>query len=249
MSSIRIQIVEDDPLQAEELQAFLEELGYTITGMAASLPEAFGLFYSQQPDLVIVDIYLAGKPDGIAFAQRLLENRETRRPCIFLTSHATPKLFEQARLAAPYSYLVKPFNPPELQYAIELALEKFAGELGQFSLGTGAATAWGHALFVKREQTLVKVPFATVRYVEVAGKFSHLNTGQGDFLIQWPLKKLLDKLLPHGFIQIHRNYLVHHEAVVKVELADQQVVLEGGKTLPFSQSFRKELLARLDILK
>ena len=64
------------------------------------------------------------------------------------------------------------------------------------------------------------------------GKYSHLSTEQGDFLIQWPLKKLL----PHRFLRIHRSYMVNQEAIERVELMDQQVVLEGDKALPFNQS-------------
>ena len=125
-----------------------------------------------------------------------------------------------------------PSIPTELRYPIELRLEKFACEAGQFSQSNGGHYSW-RSPECDEEQSLVKVPFTQVCYLEAVGKYSHLSTEQGDFLIQWPLKKLL----PHRFLRIHRNYIVNQEAIERVELMDQQVVLEGDKALPFSQSF------------
>ncbi|MEL6537068.1 MAG: LytTR family transcriptional regulator DNA-binding domain-containing protein [Bacteroidota bacterium] len=249
MNTIHILIVEDNLEEAAELQEYLEAQEYTVTAVATNLKDALGYFYAQQPDLVIVDIYLDGSPDGITFAQRLNENEATRRPFIFLTQHASLEVFEQAKLTSPYSYLLKPFNPLELQYAIELAVEKFAGETGQFALGDGGAASLEKSLFLKRRNSLVKVPFGEVDYVEVEGKYSNLITQQGDFLIQWPLKKLIEKFTPHQFIRVHRNYLVNLRAIQQVHLADQHVILSGDRSIPYSQNFKKNLMEKFDVLK
>ncbi|HAA16448.1 MAG TPA: DNA-binding response regulator [Cytophagales bacterium] len=249
MSKIHILIVEDNPEEAAELREYLEDKDYTVTAVATTLKDALGYFYAQQPDLVIVDIYLGGSPEGITFAQRLNENEATRRPFLFLTQHASLEVFEQAKLTSPYNYLLKPFNPLELQYAIELAIEKFTGETGQFAVGDGAATAMEHNLFLKRRNSLVKVPFGDVDYVEVEGKYSNLITQRGEFLIQWPLKKLIEKFVPHQFVRVHRNYLVNLRAIQQVHLADQHVILSGERSIPFSQNFKKNLLEKFDVLK
>ena len=126
---IRILIIEDEALQAQSLKEALEERGYEVTAVANNLKDALGYYYAQKPDIVIVDVYLNGKPDGIVFAQRINENKFTLKPFAFLTSSIDRKTFEQARITNPYCYLIKPFNVLELEFAIELAIEKFMGSV------------------------------------------------------------------------------------------------------------------------
>jgi DNA-binding LytR/AlgR family response regulator len=249
MTKTRILIVEDDPEQAEELTKFLDKAGYELTAIADNLKDALGYFYSQQPDIVIVDIYLHGQPEGITFAQRLNENEATKRPFIFLTQNADLNTFHEARLTSPYSYLLKPFNHLELQYAIELAIEKFAQETGAFTLNKRNAVVLEKDLFVKRGDSLIKVPFQDINYVEVEGKYSNVVSKQGIFLVQLPLKKLEERLRHHQFIRIHRNYVVNINAIQKVHLGDQLVILENQTTIPISVGFKQNLVNHLDILK
>lgn len=249
MAKIKILVVEDDPYYSDQLVEYLEEKDFIVTEVANNLKDALGYFYSQQPDLVIVDIYLNGKPDGIEFAKTLNENENTRKPFIFLTGHTDQDTFRDAKLTSPFSYLIKPFNPVELQYTIELAIEKFAGDAGVFSAESPGGVVIESALFMKKGNTLVKVMLSQVDYVEVAGKHSKIEADGSTYLISWPLKKIIQKLGAYQFIQIHRNFVVNLHAIAKVDLIDQQVMLKNGKPIPFSRNFRDNLIGSLDIMK
>lgn len=244
----KILIVEDREEDATELKNFLEKHNYEVSEVATNLKDALGYYYAQKPDLVVADIYLNGQPDGITFAERVQENPNTARPIIFLTSHTDQDTFNKARLTVPLSYLIKPFNELELQYALELAVEKFGGLSGALTVqNTGVML--DKDLFIKVGNTLMKVPMHEIDFVEVQGKYCSLAAGDTRYLVQQPLKKLEEKLLPGVFVKVHRNYIVNSNAMKKVLLADNVIVLKSNKTIPFSNGMKDSLLKTLDILK
>lgn len=250
MAKVRLLIIEDEQSEALELQESLTHLGYEITGVASNLKDALGLFYSQSPDLVLIDIYLEGKPDGLKFAQTLNSNPQTKKPFIFLTKTADKDTFEKARETQPDSYLLKPFNPLEVQYAIELALEKhYGGGSGAFTIKNELAIEGGHDFFIKKGNVLHRVSTSDIYFVEVDGKYSQLTTESDSYLVQWSLKHVINKINRNDFIRVHRNYAINTQMISKVHLKDHQLILKNEKTIPISQNFKENLTKRLDILR
>ena len=115
-----ILIVEDEGIIAADLAACLEDLGYRVTGEAASGEDALCQATAHRPDLVLMDIQLAGEMDGITAAARLREEQDI--PVIFLTSHADDATLQRARESQPFGYLIKPFAERELRAAIETSI-------------------------------------------------------------------------------------------------------------------------------
>lgn len=249
MAKVRILIVEDDAEQAALISTQLTQLGYSVTGIGPDLTTALGLYFSQQPDLVVVDIYLDGKPDGITFAKRLQENPQSLRPFIFLTAHADLPTFEAAKMTLPYSYLLKPFNPLELQYAIELALDKSMEALSTPGLRQEGLILKQDVLFIKKGHSLVKVKTEDIDYVEVQGKYSNIQARQEGFLVQQPLKHLLQLLGAQSFVRTHRNFAVNLRSIKQVFLQDDRLVLNSNQEVPVSQSYKKQLGKLLKVLK
>ncbi|HEU4551903.1 MAG TPA: LytTR family transcriptional regulator DNA-binding domain-containing protein [Chitinophaga sp.] len=254
MQPVKIMIVEDDPQQAALLQDMLEDQDYEVTGVADTLPAALKLFYTQPPDLVVIDVFLHGKRDGIAFATQINESGDMQKPFIFLTSAADRTTFDAARLTTPFSYLLKPFNELELQYAIELAIEKTAGAgAGQFTAPAAAAekrTVLMHDFFfVKHGNTLAKIMLSDILYIEVEGKYCKIMAGREKYLVQQPLKLLLERLPEQQFIRVHRNYMVNIHGVVKVNLQENEMVLSNGQAILYSRRYLDSFLHLFDVLK
>ncbi len=116
----RILIVEDETIIARDLASTLVELGYAVAGMATSGEVAVVMARALLPDLVLMDIRLAGPLDGIGAAVQINGEREV--PIIFLTSHADRDTLRRAALSAPLGYVLKPFEAAGLRCAIEIAL-------------------------------------------------------------------------------------------------------------------------------
>jgi len=120
--SPRIFIVEDEALIAMELEDRLTQLGHAVCGRAISGEEAVRTIKELQPELVLMDVNLAGVMNGVEAA---LEIRKTYDiPIIFLSAFSDKELLEKAAHTEPYGYLVKPFEERELHSTIVMALYK-----------------------------------------------------------------------------------------------------------------------------
>ena len=122
MGSAKILVVEDESIVALDIQAHLARLGYTILEPAVSGEEAIQRVAVAKPDLVLMDIRLQGKLDGIQTAARIQDEFEI--PVVYLTAHTDTATLQRAKATAPFGYIVKPFSERELDTAIELALYK-----------------------------------------------------------------------------------------------------------------------------
>ena len=116
----RILIVEDELIIARDLENRLLGLGYAVSGKTSSAKSALGLIAQDQPDLVLMDIVLQGEMNGIEAAEVIRDTWGI--PVIFLTAYAETERLEQAKLAYPFGYLLKPFQNRDLKITLEMAL-------------------------------------------------------------------------------------------------------------------------------
>lgn len=119
MPNARIMIMEDDEDIVEYLKVFLLDKGYEIAGLAASGEDAIEVAKTCRPDLLIADIQLEGKMDGIEASSAIREMLHI--PILFLTAHSHQHLFDRAKITRPFAYLLKPVEPRELELTIEMA--------------------------------------------------------------------------------------------------------------------------------
>ena len=245
MNNLHILILEDEPDYALLIQKVLQKAGYRVSH-ADNLKDALGLYHSTRPDLVIVDIFLNGEKDGIVFANKINANEATRCPFIFLTSSLDRTVFNEAKLTVPYSFLLKPFNPLELTYAIDLAMEKFSGETGL--LGQGKAITGKSCFFVKKNDSMIKIEPEDLDYITVEGRYCELWMGGEKFLIQSSLKDMMEQLAIATFIRIHRNHLVNFDRIKSISAANSNVILKDGTELQLSRRYMEEIKKNFPIL-
>jgi two-component system, response regulator PdtaR len=119
-AAAHILIVEDDFLAATEIEAVLVEAGYGIAGIANRAEQALELVRSQAPALVIMDVRLAGRVDGVEAALEIF--RATGIRCIFATAHHDANVRARAQAAAPLGWLPKPYAPHALIAMVKRAL-------------------------------------------------------------------------------------------------------------------------------
>jgi CheY-like chemotaxis protein len=118
----KVLVVDDEAIITMQLEGRLRRMGYKVVGMAASGEEAIEKARRLTPDIILMDIVMPGKFNGIVAARQI--NKELHIPVIFITSYADEKIIGEAKLVNPYGYIVKPFNELELRAAMELALYK-----------------------------------------------------------------------------------------------------------------------------
>jgi light-regulated signal transduction histidine kinase (bacteriophytochrome) len=126
-SGARIMIVEDERVLALDLAETLDELGYTVAGMASRGDEAVELARQVNPHLILMDVRLDGDVDGISAAETIRDEHDV--PVVFVTAHADDDTLRRATSLDAAAYLVKPFKAPDLRCVIEIALHKHAADV------------------------------------------------------------------------------------------------------------------------
>ncbi|MBI5446104.1 MAG: response regulator [Deltaproteobacteria bacterium] len=122
MSGQSVLIVEDESIVATDLERQLRRLGYDVVGTAASGQEAIELADQLEPQIVLMDIWLAGPMDGIEAAEAIRRERDV--PVVYLTAHSDAATLARAKVTGPSGYVLKPFEERELATQVELALYK-----------------------------------------------------------------------------------------------------------------------------
>jgi len=122
MPEATILIVEDEVIVATDLARKLARLGYTVCGSTDCGEDALALTREHCPDLVLMDIHLAGAMDGVTAVDQL--RRECDVPVIYLTAHTDRATLDRAKHTESFGYILKPFEERELESHIEMALYK-----------------------------------------------------------------------------------------------------------------------------
>ena len=122
MSNAQIMVVEDEKIVALEIVEILKSFGYGVPALASSGEEAIQKIDEVQPDLVLMDIKLSGKMDGIEAAEKV--RTQFGVPVVYLTAYADENTLQRVKISEPYGYLLKPFDEKELHTNIEMALYK-----------------------------------------------------------------------------------------------------------------------------
>lgn len=119
-TGLRILVVEDESLVAAEIQDRLTRLRFQVIGVCDTAEQGILAAEEQHPDLVLMDIRLKGKTDGIAAADHIY--RQFDIPVVYLTAHSDQATLQRAMSTSPFGYVLKPFQEQDLQVAIEIAV-------------------------------------------------------------------------------------------------------------------------------
>lgn len=117
-----IMVVDDEVAIAMQLEERLSSMGYKVLGRASSGEAAIDMAARLRPDLILMDIVMPGRIDGIDASETIKTKFDI--PVIFLTAYADEEYIKRAKSVEPFGYILKPFQQNEIRAAIELALHK-----------------------------------------------------------------------------------------------------------------------------
>lgn len=114
----KILIVEDEFVVANQLKHILEKAGYFVIDIAVSVAGALAIIQTTLPGMVLLDIQLKGKLNGIDLAHKL---NEMGIPFLYLSANSNESILEAAKRSRPYGFLVKPFREKDVALALDIA--------------------------------------------------------------------------------------------------------------------------------
>jgi DNA-binding LytR/AlgR family response regulator len=247
MKDARIYIVEDDYVVAKNLSLLLEKLGYKVQGIAETGEEGLLQIKKEKPDLVILDIDLAGALNGIEVGKKLKEQFHV--PFIYVTAHADGHTMSEALPTEPWAYLAKPFNENTLRSSIELALYKIYQQKQPPSILEADSKDKKYnmedAIFIKSKNRLVKVTLHDILFVEANDIYANVYTQENKYLVNYTLKAIAEKFPEKSFLRVHRSYLVNRHMVEAIEYND---LLLKGHRIPVGKTYREDLMRYFDVM-
>ena len=246
MKKIDLLLLEDTAEEAEELAFFLEENNYHVE-VAVNASEARKKIRKKLFDVIILDIMIEGKPEGISFAQEM-QDYGIQIPFLFLTSMQSKGVFQEAKYTKPFNYLIKPHNELELLYALELAIETHYEQSNTISLKPENAVLSPDFLFIKKKGRVVKVEVTHIASIKVEEKYCGLRCDDENYLIRMSLKKTQEMLSNDLFLQVHRNSIVNIKKIKEIYLDDNLIIMMNGNKVSISERYKYIIMKKLNIM-
>jgi two-component system, response regulator PdtaR len=256
MQSLKILIVEDEHLIAHDIQGLLTDWGYEVVGCANQAEQALVFFEKFNPDMVLLDIHLGEKTDGVDLARRF--NAIKKIPLIFLTAQADFQTVERAKTVEPAAYLLKPFDERHLHISLELAMSNFAqkgtpqykAEKGtvfahEVKLGADVILKEGDAIFIKQNYKFIKFKIEDLVYVEADHNHTYLVLKHQKYIVRMPLALVVERLSDASLVRVHRSFAINRRFVE--EFDDTQIVV-NNKTIPLTSAYREDFLKTFNVL-
>ncbi len=239
MGKLKIGIVEDEVIIADNICRILHDLGYIVTDPAISYTEAIEMIEQRKPDLVLLDVQLSGKKDGIDVANVIREMYDI--PFVFLTANSDTATLERAKKVRPSAYLLKPFTKEDLFTSIEMAINNYSFQ----HKDTGVKKTKSEFIFIKEGNYFHKVAISEILYLESDHVYVTIYLTSGKkILIRASLQDYILNFDPSEIVRVHRSYAVNMQHIDGI---DQIHISVKGNKVPISKTYRDELLNKLNL--
>ena len=245
-TSVKILVVEDEMLIGAKISMLLTNLGYQVTGILPRGEDAIVQVEENKPDIIVLDINLKGKIDGIETAA-ILQRKNI--PVIYLTANADEATFNRAKLTRPTAFISKPFKQLDLQRAVELTIihlaEADSSAVEPIEVQEEQPFILADRIFVRYAGKMVKIMLMDILYMEADRNYSRIFTSEKEFMLSVTLKYIEEKLRIPFFMRIHRSHLVNMMHIDQVLESD---VMVRGKAIPLGTGMREKLMQRMQTL-
>ncbi len=232
---MRCLLVDDEPIALRVLRTHLAQIpDVEIVAECTNAMAALRVLREHDVDLAFLDIEMPGL-SGIG----LLEALEHPPRIVFTTAHRDYALqgFEWDAV----DYLLKPISLPRLVRAVE----KYRRLLPTQQSNAPEAPTEAPTLTLRAERRTVRVPIPDIRYIESLSDYVKIHTITNEYTTKLRIRDLEEELSPHGFIRIHRSFVV---ALAHVEAFSSSEINVGQQHLPISRTYKKATLEHLQRL-
>ena len=246
---IKILIVEDNVIIADDMQSMLEEIGYEVVDNVIVYEQAIEVLKNNHVDLVLIDIILASDKTGIDLGKHIRQNYNI--PFIFVTSNSDKATVENAKTVKPDGYLVKPFEQQDLYTSIEIALSNFNYSKKEASTeidGSGGESFTSNSvlkdsIFVKKQHLYYRIQFGDIQFIKADNVYLEVNTVDKKFLVRSHLKDYLEKLPKHKFYRAHKSYIVNVDHIDAINSKD---IMINNTLIPISKDFKEFIISSMN---
>ncbi|WP_185152875.1 LytR/AlgR family response regulator transcription factor [Fulvivirga aurantia] len=237
MEKVKILIVEDERIIAEDLSDILMSNDYEVCDICKSFSSVIYAIEKHHPDLILLDIKIQGDRDGVDVAHRLRDDYSI--PFVFISSHSDPSTVKRAVEVNPYGYLVKPFEDEDVIVAVELALSNFAKEQNE----SIKDFVLNDCLFVREKNLSIKIPFSDIQYIKAEGNYSTIVANDKNHVLRATLKEIEQKVPSHLFYRSHKSYIIN---LGRVSAINSDSIYVNDERLPIGRGQLHQLMESIN---
>ncbi len=240
MQESNILIVEDEVLVSSGIRLTLAQKGYNCI-IVNNGEDALNRLHDFLPNLVLMDIGLKGKLDGLSTAAII--RRQSQVPIVYISEQSSRHVFELAKETGPVNFLNKPFSDGELIKAVELALCQPVQASQDAPIGERVSGG----IFVYSGDEYKKILFADILLIQAERMCTVLYcTEDRTYTVSLSSNHVISQLDWPGFVKTSKSYYVN---IHKVDSIKNDELKLGKYVATLSKTYREEFLARIKKLK
>ncbi|MCB0506146.1 MAG: response regulator [Cyclobacteriaceae bacterium] len=234
--NIKVLIVEDNPITAQDIEEILIENGMEVVGIARTANQAINKSRALQPDILLMDIKLDGEKDGIATVHDIYKTDYF--PVIYLTANTDREHVEKAYATSPAAFLSKPFDHKDLIHAIELAFVNHYKSVFE----TSDIPEMNRSVFLKNGDKYEKIMLEDIQLINADGSYCKVITQKQSYSLSINLQNLSKKITNPLFFRVHRSHIVNLKWISGF---DNQHIFIDKHVIPYSKNYREDLMKYL----
>lgn len=240
MGKIKVLVVEDEIIIADNICDTINDLGFEALEPALCYSEAIALIETEMPDIAILDIHLSDKKTGIDLAERI--NKDYHFPFIFLTSNTDTATLNEAKKVMPSAYLLKPFSKEELYTTVEIVYNNFLMKEVEIKSKNQIVS---NALFIKDKGAMVKLFFDEILYLKSSHVYIEIVLkNKKTHVVRGSLNDIINNL-NDKFVQVHRSYIVNIDFLQKI---DNNALVIQDVSIPVSKKYKESIFQNINII-
>lgn len=241
MEKISVLIVEDQLLIAQNLKAILTDHDFDVLETVVSGEDALNIVDNALPDLILMDIHLAGELDGIATAERIRQKHDI--PIIYLSDHTDSETVDRAKKTFPANYLSKPFRTADLLRALEIAFVNAAKPTK-----TPSTTKLKDRIFIRIDNQKSKmISYKDIIYLEADRSYSSVVTEEKEYKLSNNMRFISDQLSSSDFIRVSRKHIVNIDHITGID--GNMIKLGDRHEVQMSKNYRDAVMSCFNLIK
>lgn len=225
MKTLKILIIEDEVLIAEDLKDLLLTFEIPKVEMAHSLSSGLDKLISFKPDIALLDVRMEGELDGLKIAEYI--NSDVKIPFIFITSHSDLETIKKIIELKPSGYITKPFKRSDIFACLNLV--------------AGFLTKRNKVLIKDGHKTII-FDWDEINYIEGEGNYINVFAGSRKVVARQSMDSIIEQLDREIYFKIHRSYIVNLNKILKFNRKEVSI---GNVTIPVSRNVQEELEQKL----
>ena len=245
-SKVKVLIVEDEFIVAEEISEILKLRNYEVIGTSSNAAEALHKVAINKPDVILLDINIDGKMDGIQTAQKIRE-KHNDIAIIYLTAYSDESHLARAKETNPAAYIVKPFDERNLLIAIDLAFTNLqeSNTWDNNTINEDLPYLLQDRIYIKNKDRYVKLLIQDILYIEAIGSYCEIVTADKKYTFSFNLKHLSNKFSHKLLCRVHRSFIINIE---KIDTFQGNKIFIGEKDISIGSSYRDKFSQHFNIL-